>query len=237
MPTTPKKSARKRVTTRTTRTAKKATAGRAPKKTAAGKSKTGKSTKKATDALSVLRGDHERVTSLFDKFESLGPRAHKTRRSTIDVLIEELAVHAGIEESVFYPALRERFVAKDDSLVLEGLEEHHVVKLLLAELQAMSSDDERFTPKVTVLRELVDHHVEEEESDMFTKARRVFSSAELVALGDELVAARSSAPKRPHPESPDTPPANLLSNVVTAPLDAASNLASRASDAVHQVID
>lgn len=189
------------------------------------------------DAIAVLKADHRRVSDLFDKFEGLGDRAHKTRESTVEKIIEELSVHAGIEESVFYPALRARFAASGDGDVLEALEEHHVVKLLLNELQAMSSTDERYTAKVTVLREVVDHHVDEEEDQLFKKVRKEFSRSELVQLGDDLNAARGSAPTRPHPNAPDTPPGNVVANVLAAPLDAATGITSRAADAVRHLID
>lgn len=205
------------------------------KKTSA--SKKGSATAATRDALALLKADHQRVSDLFDKFEGLGDRAHKTREATVHTIIEELSVHAGIEETVFYPALRERIAADDEDQVLEALEEHHIVKFLLSELQSLSSEDERYTAKVTVLRELVDHHVEEEESEMFKQARGAFSRTELADLGDELAAARSSAPKRAHPEAPDTPPGNVIANVITAPLDAATGIGSRASEAIHSLVE
>lgn len=205
------------------------------KKTSA--SKKGSTTAATRDALALLKADHQRVSDLFDKFEGLGDRAHKTREATVHTIIEELSVHAGIEETVFYPALRERIAADDEDQVLEALEEHHIVKFLLSELQSLPSEDERYTAKVTVLRELVDHHVEEEESEMFKQARGAFSRTELADLGDELAAARSSAPKRAHPEAPDTPPGNVIANVITAPLDAATGIGSRASEAIHSLVE
>ena len=220
--------------------AKKSVAKKAPakRKTAAKKSSSKKGTTAATrDALSLLKADHQRVSDLFDKFEGLGERAHKTREATVHTIIEELSVHAGIEETVFYPALRERIAADDEGQVLEALEEHHIVKFLLSELQSLRSEDERYTAKVTVLRELVDHHVDEEESEMFTQARRAFSRTELADLGDDLTAARPSAPKRAHPEAPDTPPGNVIANVITAPLDVASGLGSKASEVIHGLIE
>lgn len=221
--------------------AKKSAAKKAPakRKSAAKKSSSKKSATTAAtrDALSLLKADHQRVTDLFDKFEGLGERAHKTREATVHTIIEELSVHAGIEETVFYPALRERIAADDEGQVLEALEEHHIVKFLLSELQSLRSEDERYTAKVTVLRELVDHHVDEEESEMFTQARRAFSRTELADLGDDLTAARSSAPKRAHPEAPDTPPGNVIANVITAPLDVAAGLGSKASEAIHSLIE
>lgn len=189
-----------------------------------------------SDAIAVLKADHRQVTELFDKFAGLGDRAYKTREATVGKIIEELSVHAGIEESVFYPAVRERFAASDVSMVLEALEEHHVVKLTLRELESMVATDERYTAKVTVLREIVDHHVKEEETQLFKQVRSAFSKTELVDLADQLQAARSSAPTRPHPAAPDTPPGNIVANMVASPLDAAIDLTVRAADAIRHAV-
>jgi hemerythrin superfamily protein len=189
------------------------------------------------DALQVLIADHETVSDLFDEFESLGARSHSAREQVVAKIVEELSVHAGIEEAVFYPAVRERFANSDEPMVLEALEEHHLVKLTLSELQSMSSDSERYEAKVTVLREVVDHHVDEEETELFPKVRRAFSASELVEMGQRLDDARAMAPKRAHPSAPDTPPGNLVANVLVAPLDAATNLTQRAAGAVRDLID
>ncbi len=177
------------------------------------------------------------MSDLFEKFDGLGDRAHKSREATVHKIVEELSIHAGIEEEVFYPALRERFAANGDDQVLEALEEHHVVKLLLVELESMPSTSERYTAKVTVLNEIVDHHVDEEEDELFKMVRDQFTRTELIDLGQELTAARASAPTRPHPEAPDTPPGNLVANVIAAPLDAATAVTKRAATAVRDLID
>lgn len=208
--------------TRTTTTSK--------KKTAARKSQ-------HPDAIAVLKADHQKVTDLFDTFEGLGPRAHKTRESTVAKIVEELSVHAGIEEAVLYPALRERFAAGDEPMVLEALEEHHVVKLTLNELESMTSESERYDAKVTVLREIVDHHVKEEETELFKLVRNTFSKAELVDLGIQLDDARPAAPTRPHPVAPDTPPGNIIAQVLAAPLDAATGITTKAAGAIRGTLD
>jgi hemerythrin superfamily protein len=198
--------------------------------------KSTKSTTRQADAIAVLKADHRRVTELFDKFEGLGDRAYSTREKTVAKIIEELSVHAGIEENVLYPAVRERFLVAQESMVLEALEEHHVVKVLLRELESMDPKSERYVAKVTVLREIVDHHVGEEESELFKKVRKEFSPAELRDLGAELEAARSQAPTRPHPSAPDEPPASTIANALTAPLDAAADLTTRAGKAVRSAV-
>ncbi len=196
-----------------------------------------RSTTKRPDAIAVLKADHRRVSDLFDKFEELGDRAHKTREATVAKIIEELSIHAGIEEAVFYPAVRERFDLDQEPMLLEALEEHHLVKLTLNELESMSSTDERYTAKVTVLREVVDHHVDEEESELFKRVRAEFKKSELIDLADQLDAARSTAPTRPHPLAPDTPPGNIVANVLAAPLDAATDLTARAAQAVRSIAE
>src|SRR3712207_6093968 len=125
------------------------------------------------DAITVLRDDHRRVEKLFKEFEKLhkkGDGDTKRKRELVGEVIAELAKHAVIEEQVFYPAVRES-VEEAEDVVLEGLEEHHIVKWTLSELEGMTGDEERFDAKVMVLMESVRHHVEEEEGEMFPKVR------------------------------------------------------------------
>src|SRR5688500_6776276 len=161
------------------------------------------------DAIKVLENDHRKVEGLFARFEKLTPRAQKTMRDLNEQIIHELAVHAVIEEQVFYPAVREA-VPDVEATVLEALEEHHVVKWTLSELDGMDPSHERFRAKVMVLIESVRHHVEEEEQELFPKVRDAMSRSALASLGDALEAARTVAPTRPHPRAPDEPPGNVV---------------------------
>lgn len=161
------------------------------------------------DAITLLKTDHKNVEQLFKRFEKAGDRAFVEKRSIVDKIIEELSVHAAIEEQVFYPVARAT-VPDTDSIALESLEEHHIVKWVLAELEDMSPEDERFDAKVTVLIENVRHHVEEEEAEFFPKVRDELGRNALSDLGDAMDAARKVAPTRPHPEASDTPPGNLV---------------------------
>jgi hemerythrin superfamily protein len=172
------------------------------------------------DAITLLKNDHKTVKSLFTKFDRLGDRAHKQRRELVDKIIEELSVHAAIEEQVFYPAVRE---AVPDVLdhVLESLEEHHVVKWVLSELDGMDPHEERFVAKVTVLKENVLHHAEEEEDDMFPKVREALGRKALQEMGAVMEKAKKAAPTRPHPRAPDTPPGNLVAGAVAGLADQA----------------
>jgi hemerythrin superfamily protein len=170
------------------------------------------------DALTLLREDHRTVESLFKKFEALGDKALKAKRKLVDQMVKELSVHAVIEEQVFYPAVRERVKPLEDE-VLEALEEHHVAKWLLSELDGLPAEAERFDAKVSVLMESVRHHVKEEEKTLFPQVKRALKPADLKALGELLQAAKKAAPTRPHPRAPDTPPGNLVAGAVSAVLD------------------
>jgi hemerythrin superfamily protein len=181
------------------------------------------------DAITLLKQDHRTVEELFKKFESSGPRAKKSKRSLVEKMIRELSIHAAIEEQIFYPAVREED-PDETSEVLEALEEHGVAKWLLSELEGMSPDDERFDAKVSVMMENVRHHVREEEKAMFPEVRKAMDRAMLKELGDRLAVAKKTAPTRPHPRSPDTPPGNLVAGAAAAMFDTARDAGKRAVD-------
>jgi hemerythrin superfamily protein len=178
------------------------------------------------DAITMLKDDHKTVKELFTRFESAGESAHKSKRQIVDRIIEELSVHSAIEEQVFYPAVRSAVEDATDD-VLESLEEHHIVKWTLSELEAMDPRDERFDAKVGVLMETVRHHIDEEEGEMFPKVREAVGRKELQELGQEMEEARQAAPTRPHPRSPDQPPGNLVAGPVAAILDAGRDALAR----------
>jgi hemerythrin superfamily protein len=179
------------------------------------------------DAITLLVKDHQTVESLFEKFEQTGPRAMKARKALADRIVHELSVHAAIEEQVLYPAIRESLPEVTDD-VLEALEEHHVAKWVLSEIDAMSPEHERFQAKVTVLMENVRHHVEEEEEELFPKVRKAISAEQLEEIGEALAGAKKIAPTRPHPKAPDTPPGNIAAGTGAALLDKARDAGRRA---------
>src|SRR5215471_6628704 len=121
------------------------------------------------DAITLLEDDHQTVEQLFQRYEKAGERAFAEKRSIVDRFTEGLSVHAAIEEQLFYPVIRETVPGSED-MALESLEEHHIVKWLLSELERTAPDDERFDAKVTVLIENVRHHVREED-DLFPRVR------------------------------------------------------------------
>lgn len=191
------------------------------------------------DAITLLKEDHRNVERLFKRFEKAGDRAFAEKRKIVDKIIEELSVHAVIEEQVFYPATRETVPGVED-VVLESLEEHHIVEWVLSEVEHLSSEDERFVAKVTVLMENVRHHVKEEESEYFPKVRDELGRSALAELGDAMEAAKKTAPTRPHPRSPDEPPFSVLvggpAAVVDRMADKASGLAQGGVTAINDLI-
>ena len=151
------------------------------------------------DAIALLKEDHRTVKDLFRQFERTGPRGQKTKRKLVDKMIEELSIHAYLEEELFYPQARAQ-VARAEDIVLESVEEHHIVEWTLSELLDMPADDERFDAKVSVLIELVREHIKEEEGDLFPRVRKAMSRPELQELAERMEQARSSAPRKPEPK-------------------------------------
>ena len=140
------------------------------------------------NAVELLRKDHEEVKALFRDFASAVESSEKER--IVRVAISSLDLHAAIEESVFYPAVREDSPDAKDKLD-ESLEEHHVVKGLIAELRKMSAADERYAAKFRVLAENVKHHIQEEEAELFARART--GKLDLMELGKKLERAKASS--------------------------------------------
>ena len=136
----------------------------------------------------LLKSDHEKVAGILESIDQTTERAAKGRDELFARLKEELDLHTKIEEEIFYPALEDSEETRD--VTLEALEEHRLVKQLLTELEAAPKDTEEWTAKFTVLKENVEHHVEEEEGEMFPKARKALSEDEIESLGDRLQEAK-----------------------------------------------
>ncbi len=145
------------------------------------------------DAITLLKEDHRLFRKLLEEGDETTERAKKTRMELLDRLVTELKVHEKIEEEIFYPALREYDKTKE--IVLEGYEEHHVADLIAAELKKTDVSDERWAAKWSVLKENLEHHIEEEEEDMFKKARTLLDKSELVALGERMQAVKRQVGK------------------------------------------
>lgn len=183
------------------------------------------------DAIALLKHDHEELEQLFRRFEKLTERAHKSKAKIVRKVIRELAIHSAIEEMLFYPAVRTaalkatvRTLKEAGDTVLESLEEHHVVKWTLTELEKMKPEDERYDAKCKVLMESVRHHVEEEQDELFPKARRLLGQDMLKELGERMEKAKKLAPTRPHPRAPDQPPGNLVAGTMAAVMDRAKDM-------------
>ena len=143
------------------------------------------------DAMSLLKEDHRKVKKMLAELESTTERGVKTREELFTKVKQELVVHEAIEEEIFYPALKEH--PKTKEIALEGYEEHHVVDTVMAEIEGVAYDDEKWGAKFTVMKENLEHHIEEEEGEMFKQARRVFDDAELDDLGQRMEARKQSA--------------------------------------------
>ena len=141
------------------------------------------------DPIVLLETDHRRFEELLKQGEETTARAVKRRTALLDTLTAELNVHEAIEEKILYPALKSHPEARD--LVLEGYQEHHVADLIVKELHRLARDDEKWGAKFKVLKENIEHHIEEEEKDMFPTARAIMSREELNELGARMKTLRS----------------------------------------------
>lgn len=142
---------------------------------------------RSQDAIALLKEDHTRVRGLLDQLDRTTERSAAKRLSLLAVIEGELKIHTTIEEEIFYPAYLAAAKKKDDKqLFFEATEEHHVVDLVLPEIKQTDPATETFAAKATVLKELVEHHAGEEEKEMFPKARKAMSKAELVELGARM---------------------------------------------------
>jgi hypothetical protein len=146
------------------------------------------------DALNILKTDHDKVKDLFSEFRDKSRK--RAKREIIAEAIRELRVHALIEEEIFYPTVRPR-LAK--AMMNEANEEHHVAKMLIAELLAMTGEEEHYDAKFTVLSENIEHHIKEEERDMFPDVRAL--DLDLTRLGEKLLARKKDLMKNGIPAS------------------------------------
>jgi hemerythrin-like domain-containing protein len=146
------------------------------------------------DAIALLKADHDKVKKLLSELETTTERGVKTRAELFSTIKGELTVHEIIEEEIFYPELKAHPKGRD--IVLEGYEEHHVVDLLMSELESLDVTDEKWGAKAVVMKENIEHHIEEEEGDMFPKARQVFDAGELDELGTAMAERKAEALKQ-----------------------------------------
>ena len=144
---------------------------------------------KQQDAIALLKADHKKVKELFAQVEDTSERAKAQLQRLGDEICTELTIHAEIEEKIFYPAIQERTKRghkEEKDLVLESYEEHAAAKTVIKDIQATDAGDESYKPKIKTLSELIDHHVKEEESELFPGSRELFDEDELLELGQRL---------------------------------------------------
>lgn len=142
------------------------------------------------DALSLLKDDHDRVKKMLEELDATTERATKTRTEMLAKLKQELTIHEAIEEEILYPALKEHAEAKE--IVLEAYEEHDVVDTIMTEIEQTPVEDERWGAKLTVMKENLEHHIDEEEGEMFKQARRIFDEDALATLGEQMAARKET---------------------------------------------
>ena len=149
--------------------------------------------KQGKDAITLLKEDHKKVKGLLSQLEKTTERGASRRTKLLGQIETEIKIHSTIEEEIFYPAYRDAVKKKEDrELYQEALEEHHVVDLVMPELKETDPAGEVFQAKATVLKELIEHHAEEEEKEMFPKARRALGMAELRDLGARMESRKRS---------------------------------------------
>lgn len=135
------------------------------------------------NAVELLKEDHKKVSRLFQKVKATEESEHK---ELFEQIKAELDVHTHIEETIFYPALKEDGDEELKDITLEGIEEHHQAKIFLRELASLADESEKFEPKLKVLMEDIDHHVQEEEGQMFPMVEEQFDAATLEELGARM---------------------------------------------------
>jgi hemerythrin superfamily protein len=147
------------------------------------------------NAIDLLESQHSEVADLFSQIEDAGDDAD-LKGDLFEELADKLAVHAAIEEHHFYPAVKAK---RTEDILLEALEEHLQIKRSLADLLETDPSDETFDAKMKVLQEEVEHHVEEEESDLFPKVRKLFDKEQLEAIGQEMSAEQAELEEKGQP--------------------------------------
>lgn len=144
------------------------------------------------DALKLLKTDHDRVKKMFNEFEEAHEAGNKLAMGELaGVIVTELELHTSLEEELVYPATKPEEDLEE--ITLEAYEEHNVAKTIIEEIKAMDPGDENFAAKVTVLQENVEHHIEEEEEQMFPKMRRIFGDEQLRSLGKQIAETKVAA--------------------------------------------
>jgi hemerythrin-like domain-containing protein len=143
--------------------------------------------KGAKDAISILKKDHQTVRELLGKLESARMRPSKTRETLLSQIEHEVKVHSQLEKEIFYPAFKESVPKKDEQILyFESLEEHRLVDTVIDEFHEEQQDDESFAARCKVLSDLLEHHLQEEERELFPVAKKSMDSDMLRELGEQI---------------------------------------------------
>ena len=174
--------------------------------------------------IQLLKQDHRTVKGLFRKFESATRTADKQKLG--QEIIEELSIHAALEEQLIYPLIREHVGRAEDS-VLNALEEHHAVKVILSELDGMNADHERYDAKMHVVKESVEMHIEEEEKKLLPRLDALLGDDDRRMLAESMLELKPAVSNHPHPSAPDTPSAQVLGGMLSLVADAGKDVVRR----------
>ncbi len=173
--------------------------------------------------IQLIKQDHRTVKALFRRFEKADRSAEKQKLG--QEIIEELSIHTAMEEMLIYPLLKARGPQLEDP-ILNALEEHHAVKLVLAELDKMNADEERYDAKMHVVRESVEMHIEEEESKLLPRLDTL-DAEDRRNLASAMLQMKEDAPNYPHPHVPDTPPGAVIAAMLAKMTDSGKDLVRR----------
>jgi iron-sulfur cluster repair protein YtfE (RIC family) len=149
------------------------------------------------DAITLLKKDHETVKKLFAQEEKLGKAGVEKKAALFNQIKAALEVHATIEEEIFYPAVKKARSEHVKDEVREGYEEHKQIKSLLAQISGITPADETYDMKIKVLKEDVEHHVKDEETEMFPDAQKFLGKTRLLELGAKLEARKQQLENSP----------------------------------------
>jgi hemerythrin superfamily protein len=180
-----------------------------------------------TDALEILKRDHREVDALFKEVLEEEKGTMTGQRSKIDRILHLLEVHAKAEETLFYPVIHQKSKrdTEDRNGVLEAVEEHGSMKDLMRKIKRTTGRDETLRAKVQVLSEIVEHHVSEEESALFSEAKRLLGEKKLLAIGAEIEKFKARAARREAPKKGRSPRAKS-----SAPRAKAASKAARSAE-------
>jgi hemerythrin superfamily protein len=176
------------------------------------------------DPVKLIKQDHRNIKALFRKFEKASRPAE--RKKLGEEIIEQLSVHSTLEEQLIYSALR----ARDKRLegpVLDAIEEHHAVKMVLAELDRMDADDDRYGAKMHFVQEAVEIHIEQEEARLLPRLQRLLDDEDSARMVKAMTMMRKVAPKRPHRLALDLPPGAVIAAMLAKLNDTGKDLIRR----------